>query len=205
MKLFLALILIFTGFYSSGQETNTMDSKSDPLPYHQIPDYPDTYTSGNIVGRMIDGLGYRYYWATEGLTENELNYKPGEDSRTILETMNHILGLSRTVKNAALAQPNSRPVGASPTEYAEIRKVTLQNIKEASDLFKMIKGDDIEQAKVIFQRGENTNEFPLWNLLNGMLADAIYHTGQVTAFRRAAGNPINPFVSVFNGKTGSGN
>ncbi len=182
-----------------------MDEGSEDLPYYQIPDYPEEYTSGNAVARMIDGLGYRYYWATEGLTENELNYKPSEDSRTILKTLNHIMGLSRAVKNAAMAQPNIRPTGESPTKYAAIRKVTLENIKVASDHFKMMKGDDIEQAKVIFQRGENTNEFPFWNLLNGQLADAIYHTGQVTAFRRAAGNPINPFVNVFIGKTGTGN
>jgi len=44
------------------------------LPYHQIPDHAETYSAGNIVSRMIDGLGYRYYWATEGLTENRCKW-----------------------------------------------------------------------------------------------------------------------------------
>ena len=43
------------------------------LPYYEIPDYPETYTAGSVAARMLDGLGFRYYWATEGLNEDDLN------------------------------------------------------------------------------------------------------------------------------------
>ncbi|MEZ4850056.1 MAG: hypothetical protein R3B93_15850 [Bacteroidia bacterium] len=55
---------------------------------------------------MIDGLGFRYYWATEGLRQEDLNYAPSEGARTTLETMQHIYGLSSMVLNATLSQPN---------------------------------------------------------------------------------------------------
>ena len=48
----------------------------DQLPFKSIPQYPDNYKSGNIIQRMIQGLGYRYYWATEGLTDKDLKYRP---------------------------------------------------------------------------------------------------------------------------------
>jgi len=38
-------------------------------------------------------------------------------------------------------------------------------------------------------------------MMNGPLADAIYHVGQIVVFRRANGNPQNPRVNVFMGKT----
>ena len=41
---------------------------------------------------------------------------------------------------------------------------------------------------------------PFWNLINGPFSDIIYHTGQVVAFRRISGNPINPGVNVFVGQ-----
>ena len=51
------------------------------------------------------------------------------------------------------------------------------------------------------QRGEKQNAVPVWHLFNGPIDDAISHVGQITSFRRSAGNPINPFVNVFMGKT----
>ena len=57
-------LVIFTEMSAMGQST---------LPFSEIPDYPDSYTPGTVMGRLIDGLGFRYYWATEGLSENDLN------------------------------------------------------------------------------------------------------------------------------------
>ena len=35
--------------------------------YHRIPGYPDHLSSTAVLARMLDGLGFRFYWATEGL------------------------------------------------------------------------------------------------------------------------------------------
>lgn len=169
------------------------------LPYHTIPDYPEDYTSGNLVSRMIDGLGFRFYWASEGLTEKDLAYKPSEDGRTVLEILQHIYGMSEMILKAPTATPNVRPADFSTIPYEILREKTLRNLKQASEAIQGKSAEDFEAFQVIFQRGENTTAFPYWNLINGMLSDCIYHAGQITMLRRASGNPINPKVSVFLG------
>jgi hypothetical protein len=57
----------------------------------------------------------------------------------------------------------------------------------------------LKKCKIIFDRGGKISDYPLWNLLNGPLADAINHVGQIVSFRRSAGNPIPAGVNVFRG------
>lgn len=170
------------------------------LPYSQIPDYPKNYSSGNVIGRMIDGLGYRYYWVSENLRESDLNYKPSDDCQTALQTLQHIYGLSIAILNAPKSEPNIRPIDLTEHCYPEIRKMTLENLKKASDLVNGKVSEDFENYRVIFKRGNHQYDFPFWNLINGQISDALYHTGQLVMMRRASGNPINPKVDVFMGK-----
>jgi len=169
------------------------------LPYHQIPDYPEGYSAPNVLARTIDGLGFRYYWATEGLTETDLAYKPSEDGRSAAQTLDHVYGLVSMIENSIASKPNVRPSPASPTSWPEKRKATLDKIKNASDLLKEM--ENLDGLKITFKRGENTSDLPLWHIMNGPLADAIYHVGQIVVFRRSNGNPQNPGVNVFMGKT----
>ena len=60
------------------------------LPFKSIPEASKNYESGNIVVRMIEGLGYRYYWATEGLQTGDLDYKPSDSGQSTKETLKHI-------------------------------------------------------------------------------------------------------------------
>ena len=69
----------------------------------------------------------------------------------------------------------------------------------ASKLILQGKAGDMDNYKVIFGSEGNTTEYPFWNMLNGPIEDAVYHTGQVVAFRRAAGNPMPSGVRVFLG------
>ncbi len=176
------------------------DNFISELPYYQIPDYPENYTSATVAARMIDGLGFRYYWATESLREEDLNFKPNEDARTSLETLDHILSLSRVILNAVKNQANIRSAEKEDLSYEQMRKSTLENFKETSDLLKSDKEKDLADCNVIFKRSEKTSEYPFWNLINGPIADAIWHVGQVVSFRRSSGNPFNSKASVFTGK-----
>ena len=177
----------------------TAQSKITDLPYYQIPDYPEKFTNVNVAARLIDGLGFRYYWATEGLREEDLSYKPSADARTTRQTIEHIYGLSRTIVNASKNQANEGSLDYD-ISFAEMRKNTLENIKTASDILKNSKRKDLKKMKVVFKRKDRTSEYPYWNMINGPIADAIWHCGQVVSFRRASGNPFNSKVSVFNGK-----
>jgi len=178
-----------------------LQSQEMELPYKEIPAYPSNYASGNVVSRMIDGLGFRYYWATEGLTEKDLAHKPSEEGRTAMETLSHIYSLSHSILMTNKGEHIIRADNSSEYSFDELRKMTLENFKEASDL---VLGKDIEaleQLTIVFQQGENKSEFPYWNMINGMITDCIHHTGQVVLMRRASGNPQNPNVNVFLGKT----
>lgn len=170
----------------------------DTLPYHQIPDYPESYTQGTILARLVDGLGFRYYWATEGLKPEDLAYKPGPTNRTIDETLDHLYGLSAVILNAALNVPNDRKAPlAVPEGFQAKRKATLLNFQKTSQAF--LETERVEENEIVFIRNNDTLSFPFWNLLNGPLEDAVWHCGQVVSHRRASGNPIAEGVSVFTG------
>ena len=161
------------------------------LPYYEIPNEADEFTAGSVISRMIDGLGFRYYWSTEGLTEKDLQYKPSAEAKTTGETIEHILNLSEVIKNAALNVPHKKTEPGMT--FGQMRKTTLENLKLASDIFR--KSEDVSQHKIIF----GDKEHPLWNAINGPIADAIWHAGQLASFRRASGNPINSKINHFTG------
>jgi len=191
------LTLLFTDLKPLTPNSETMITPD--LPYHDIESYPDSYTPENVAARIVDGLGFRYYWATEGLREEDLAYKPSEEGRTTAETLDHILGLSFTILNAPQSKPNTYQ-DLSGLSWEEKRKLTLENIYNASQLLKNANEGDIENMKAIFGQGENTSEYPFWNMLNGPISDAIYHVGQVVSFRRSSGNPIPSGVRMLTGK-----
>ena len=87
--------------------------KNEDLPYYEVPEYYSEYTVGTVTARMIDGLGFRFRWATEELRGEDYIYKVNEDGRTIEETVNHVLGLSRVILNSALKKPTDSTVELS--------------------------------------------------------------------------------------------
>jgi hypothetical protein len=182
MKLFLSFTLVLFTLMIKAQEN---------LPYYQIPEASTEYTPGTTVSRMVDGLGFRYFWATEGLTEKDLVFKPNAEARTTAETIDHILGLSQVILNATLKVANGEK--QPRMTFAEKRKKTLENLQQASIILRESK--DISNYKMIF--GET--EFPFWNVINGPIADAIWHVGQVVSFRRSSGNPFPKGVNVLKG------
>lgn len=182
MKFLITLILFVTmaGF----SQTN----KEDKLPYYEIPEYPETYTANNVSARMVDGLGFRYYWATESLRVEDLAYKPSETGRTTAETINHIYGLSKFIRNSVLI--DNKDTNTQELNFDNKRKQTLLNFKVVSDALRNTQVPlKIENTKV-----------PFWNIINGPISDALWHCGQVVMLRRASGNPFNSKVNVFKGK-----
>lgn len=187
MKNALCILTLFVASISFAQEVS-----KDTIPYYEVPDYPESFTAGTMAARMVDALGFRFYWASEGLSDNDLEYKPNDDVRTTGETIDHILDLSYVIVNSTLKQPNGKH-DSSEMSYQDKRQQALINLKTAADILRT--SDDISQYKIIF--GEN--EIPFWNQVNGPIADAIWHCGQLASFRRSSGNPINPNVNHFRG------
>lgn len=186
-KSFNLILLVVCSFVYSQEELK------DKLPYYEVPEYAEEFTAGTMAARMVDALGFRYYWASKDLNEKDLAYRLNEKGRTTAETINHIYELSIIIVNSTLQKPNSRGDKVEMT-YKEKRTATLNNLKKASDILYV--SNDISQFKIIF--GEQ--KIPFWNQINGPIADAIWHCGQIAVYRRVTKNPINPKVNHFTGK-----
>jgi hypothetical protein len=191
MKKILIIVIVFVVYTSYSQ-----NEKEDGIPYYEVPEYADTFTAGTMAARMVDALGFRYYWASNGLTEVDLKYKANEIGRSTQETINHIYGLSIIILNSTLKKPNGGG-GNEDLSFDETRKQTLINLKIAADILR--KSEDVSQFKIIFGQ----QEIPFWNQVNGPISDSIWHCGQIAIYRRSTKNPINPKVNHFSGKVGN--
>ncbi|CAA0202216.1 conserved hypothetical protein [Tenacibaculum maritimum] len=163
------------------------------LPYFEIPAPPREYTAGAVAGRMVDGLGFRYYWATEGLKQEDLEYQPSKEARNTRSTLEHILNLSIVTLSSVSKEKMDIPKKGS-LSFHKLRKKTLENFKKTSEILKESK----EISSMVMKRGDK--EYPFWNQLNGPIADAIWHVGQVVTFRRSSGNPLPKGVNLLTGK-----
>lgn len=190
MKLILLLALVSS--QAIGQQAE--------LPYTEIPAYPQQYTAATVAARMVNALGFRYYWATEGLRTEDISFSPNNDARTTKETLTHILDLTQVLLNSVSEIVNDNSSKLPELSFEEMRRQTLENIKATSEKLLKSRDKDLNKFSMIFKRGTNKREFPFWNALNGPLADALWHTGQVVSFRRSSGNPLNPKVNVLTGK-----
>ena len=150
------------------------------------------WAAGTMAARMVDALGFRFYWSSDSLTEKDLTYKANKDGRSSEETIKHIYDLSKIIVNSTLKKSNARV--NENLSYSDMRSKTLTNLKTAADILRS--SEDVSQYKIIF--GEQ--EIPFWNQVNGPIADAIWHCGQLVIYRRATGNPINPNVNHFTGR-----
>ena len=70
------------------------------------------------------------------------------------------------------------------------RKTTLKTLVSLREKLLASDNDTVAQFTIHKQ--------PIWNFINGPLADALTHVGQINSFRRMAGNPV-PKVNVFKG------
>jgi hypothetical protein len=193
-KLLIAFVIVCAGHVSAQDKS---------LPYYEIPAQPDVFTAGNVASRLVDGLGFRYYWATEGLRPEDLSFKPSAEARTSEETLAHIYGLSTIIINSTTNTVNLSD-GEKVKEklpFGEMRKRTLENLKTASDNLRKLNDKQMGELKIIFKRdgGAPNAEYPFWNQINGPIADCLWHVGQVVTFRRSTGNPFTEKVSVFSG------
>jgi len=193
MKIYLSPICILLSLTLQSQKTI-----NDSLPYATIPEAHENFTPGTVLSRVIDGLGFRYYWASEGLLAANSECAPGNEGRSIKQTLDHIYGLSAVILNAAKKQPNNSTTQPEKLDSKAQRKKTLKNLWEASELFAA--SEDLNTHNIIFESENGVVSYPLWNGINGPIEDALWHAGQIVVLRRAAGNPINSKVNVFLGK-----
>ena len=191
------ILLLFIPLASFGQ----IKDQNFNLPFSDISEYPTDFSEANIVSRMIEGLGYRYYWASKSLRETDLEYKSSEDARSTLEIIKHIYSLTNMISSSFKNQQYE--FSNVNYSYNELREKTLLNLKYINEQLKL--NPDFSKLNISFERGGNMMEFPFWNQINGPISDALWHCGQVVMNRRASGNPLQSGVNVFIGKTSGTN
>ncbi len=172
---------------------------SQEQPYTRLGGYPSQTTAGTVLSRLIAGLGFRLRWATEGLRQEDFGYRPSAEAQSIGEVLEHVDNLvawSHAQLTRALdgvADPKQLPEGSAP---AERRECCLRNLAALEQALTTMGASDLEGVSVHHpQRGERV----FWVLINGPIADCLTHVGQISAWRRQAGNPA-PASDPFDGR-----
>ncbi len=151
--------------------------------YHSIPAAPDEITAANIVCRMLAGMGFRFYWATEELTDQTYAFQPCEGARSIGETVEHIWDVLNWTYRALDPAGQAKPGGAK-----QLREGALELIAILEERFSTMDKEELAAIKILNR--------PFWLVINGPLSDVLTHIGQIATLRRMAGSPVaasNPF------------
>jgi hypothetical protein len=163
------------------------------LPYSRIPDPPEEMTASNVLIRMIDGIGFRYRWATEELNEENMGFQPCDSSMDMNALMKHINGLLN-VSEAYITGNDMAPV--RDVRLDERRIDTLAAVIRIREALSEL--DDEYLSKRMYKPPWREDEYPIWTLINGPLSDTLTHIGQIASWRRIHDNPILG-ANVFDG------
>lgn len=177
-----------------------MSQQTAELPYRELSAPPEQITAGGMAARLVDGLGFRYYWATEGLRDEDLIYRPTAEARSTRETLEHIYSLAQNLLLTVTEQPIVSREDGKAYGAEELRAKTLKTLERASKILLTSEDADFERYNMVFGEGEDAPRLSFWYQLNGPIADALWHTGQVASFRRSSGNPMDNRVSVLQGR-----
>lgn len=151
--------------------------------YHTLPPAPDEITAAHVISRILASIGFRFYWATDALTEETYVFRPDQDARSIEETIDHIWDLLHWLYQALDSPSTAKPSGARP-----LREATLDLILVLEEAFSQMKQEKLATLQLLKE--------PFWPVLNGPLSDVLTHIGQIAMMRRLAGSPVamsNPF------------
>lgn len=155
------------------------------LPFHTLSPPPAAEITGVAVfARLVDGVGFRYHWATEGLRPEDLDFSPGAGCMPLRQMLQHVHRMAQWVERGLAGQPC--PPASGPEDLGTLRHQTL-------DLLAAIRAHALALgekglAQAAFPRGGEV--YTVWNIVNGPLIDIVHHVGQIATYRRLLGNPV---------------
>ena len=161
------------------------------LPFADISVVPNNITATNTLLRMVEGLAFRYRWATENLSEENIKFRPHPTSMSIEELNSHIFDLVDSTFRVFGGEKQNKE---SLNSFKKIREFNLFLFQKLCSQLNEMSEDDLLNLEK-----ETTRKLPFWYWINGPLADALTHVGQITSWRRIAGNPQLKGVNVFIG------
>ena len=144
--------------------------------FYEIRDYPENVSGTSVLVRLLDGLGFRFRWSTEGLSDEDYKFRPAPDCMSIEELVRHVWGLVNWVCQSTLTERFRKH-----DDISLVRRSIQEMIYTLRE--SLISMNDGELALI------QIHERPFWHIVNGPVADALTHVGQINSFRRLAGNP----------------
>ncbi len=147
----------------------------------------EAISAQTTLARLLEGINFRYYWATEGLLENDYIYSPGMDTMSLNEINLHILDLAIWTHVALDTTFNIE----KETQFPKVRTQIIDIIKHSQDVLKKMTITDLKHVQI--------RNLPFWNMINGPWADILTHIGQINTYRRLNGNPAPNKYSPFDG------
>ncbi len=163
--------------------------------FRSLPPGPETATGSAVLVRLVEGTGFRFTWATEGLRETDLTCRPTPQTMSIAELAAHVCDLVTWVAIAAGAVPADTKPPDSPPPFASVR----QRVLEVLALLRARLADMSDGEIGAIRIGSRAGPVPWPHIVNGPLADALTHIGQINVIRRWSGNPA-PKANVFLGR-----
>ena len=167
----------------------------NPSDFQSLPPGPERVTGSAVLVRLVEGIGFRFFWATEGLRDPDLAFRTEPEAMSIAELVGHVLDLAAWVSVVVGAIPAGDEAPVAPPEFAAIRQRTLEVLALLHTRLAAMRDDEIGAIRISTRAGSA----PWPHLVNGPLADALTHIGQINVLRRAAGNPV-PKANVFLGR-----
>ena len=165
--------------------------RNQELPFKDISQTPFELTATNTLLRIVEGLAFRYRWATQNLSEENIKFRPHPTSMNIEEVNNHIFDLVDSTYRVFGGEKQNKE---SLNSFQKMREANLFLLQKLVTLLKEMKDSELVEME------KNTSrKLPFWYWINGPLADALTHVGQITSWRRIAGNPQLKGVNVFIG------
>ncbi len=153
--------------------------------FYEIPEYPDEVSGTSVLVRLLDGLGFRFRWSTEGLGEEDYEFRPAPDCMSIKELVRHVWRLVNWV-----CQSMQLNKFRKQDDISLVRKSVLEMTRALREALLSTSDEELVAIQI--------REKPFWYIINGPIADALTHVGQINSFRRLAGNPT-PKANVFRG------
>ena len=164
------------------------------MPYEQLPDTPTHISANNILVRLVDAIGFRLKSATDGLEDDLGDFRVTESAMSIREVTKHIYQLLYWTYNSIDSQVS---FDTSLLTVEQFTEGSLQFCSQLSHHLSTMKDEELKSIKIHLRRTQT--DYTVWYLINGPLADALTHIGQINSWRRAAGNPC-PRISPFTGE-----
>ncbi len=154
-----------------------------PMPFYCVTGYPEKVNAPNIIVRMVDGLGFRFAWATEGLDEADYAFAPGEGCNSLGWMVRHIWGLTNWIHMHVIGGQSARP-----ESLCAQRNHALEMLWGLRNHFARMTDEELAAIRV--------GEHPFWHMINGPMSDALTHVGQIRYVRVLMGKR-GPDANVF--------